>query len=156
MSNLFLPGFWPHAALCVGGDLPILEAKKDGVKFRPLSETLTVDAFLILRPKIAQDLIDSALERARTHEGKLYDFVFDFSAADRLVCSEVIYRAYNGVDDISFELIQRSGRMCLPAEELLKQAMENGWFDLLLCYGVKDDELLSGEEAQAVVIDTLE
>jgi len=53
MSNLFLPGFWPHSALWLGAeDADILEAKKDGVLLRTIEDTLQVDAFIVLRPKL--------------------------------------------------------------------------------------------------------
>ncbi len=150
MSNLFLPGFWPHAALYLG-DGETLEAKKDGVKFRELSETLEVDAFLVLRSNLASAHIQEALARARTHAGKLYDFVFDFSKSDRLVCTEVVYRGYDGIAGVSFSLIRQSGRHCLPAEELIRQSLAEGWFSPRLCYGVEGDDFFENDEAQAVI-----
>ena len=148
MSNLFLPGFWPHGALYIGrpeerrargiedvfdgfqhsgeGSVNILEAKKDGVLLRPLEETLQVDAFTILRPKLSEAQITQALSRGLSHAGKLYDFIFDFSAADRMVCTEVIYRAFHGTGKIAFELSRKAGRSCLSAEDLLNQAIANG------------------------------
>ena len=149
MSNLFLPGFWPHSALWLGApDADILEAKKDGVLLREIEDTLQVDSFIVLRSKLTQAQIETALTRARTHSGKLYDFVFDFRTSDRLVCTEVIYRTYHGIGDIEFDLIVQAGRHCLTAEELINQGLSKGWFELVALYGVGGDELLYGAPAK--------
>ncbi|MBT8037708.1 MAG: hypothetical protein KJO21_09205 [Verrucomicrobiae bacterium] len=156
MSNLFLPGFWPHAALYLGSqhewdDLGLqsqgvgpqggrfLEAKKDGVMFRPIRETLEVDAFMVLRPKLEAEQLAEALMRAISHEGKLYDFMFDFRKADRLACTEVVYRSYHGIGPVSFELERHSGRSCLSAEDLIAQALGSGQFVKIADYGVDED-----------------
>ena len=93
LSNLFLPGYWPHAALFVGrpedrerlgieidpdkaerwsGDRCVLEALKDGVRFRPLEETASVDALAVLRPRLSNEELVRGLSRVVEHEGKLY------------------------------------------------------------------------------------
>ena len=154
MSNLFLPGFWPHAALYLGEGW-FLEAKKDGVKVRPLRETLEVDAFLVLRPQLEEREIKEALTAALSHEGKLYDFAFDFTRSDRLVCTEVVYRTYHGREPIGFDLVSQSGRLCLPAEELIGQALKSGSFQLVSAYGIQDDYFVDGEEAIAQVEQSL-
>ncbi len=148
MSNLFLPGFWPHSALWLGaGDADILEAKKDGVRLRQIKETLQVDAFVLLRPKLKPEQIQAALATARSHAGKLYDFVFDFSTSDRLVCTEVIYRTYHGIGPVNFDLVLEAGRHCLSAEELINQGVTQGWFEVVALYGVKGNTLLYADEA---------
>ena len=138
-----------------GGNISVLEAKKDGVLYRELCETLAVDAFLVLRPVISNKELKEVLEKAFTHEGKLYDFVFDFRTADRLVCTEVVYRAYHGVGRFSFELSQRSGRHCLSAEDVIRQGLEKGMFEVLMCFGVEDDTLRHGEHAHSRVMASL-
>lgn len=172
LSNLFLPGYWPHGALYIGsveereamslevcdaskGKISVLEAKKDGVLFRALEETLAVDAFVILRPQLEAHYLREALERAISHEGKLYDFVFDFRNADRLVCTEVIYRAYHGVGTLEFELIHRSGRHCLSAEDFLRQSLQKNYFEVVLCFGIEDDEIRFGQLAQSRLLASL-
>ena len=73
-TNLFLPGFWPHGSLYIGTEsqretlcvamdkdrLPraadpvcVLEARKDGVLFRHLDDTLSVDCAVVIRPKLS-------------------------------------------------------------------------------------------------------
>ena len=149
MSNLFLPGFWPHSALWLGAeDADILEAKKDGVLLRNVAETLQVDAFVVLRPNLTEAQLEDALQRARSHTGKLYDFVFDFSTADRLVCTEVIYRTYHGIGAFNFDLVLQAGRHCLSAEELINQGVAAAWFDVVAIYGVGGDAFLQGGEAK--------
>ncbi|MDA0767222.1 MAG: YiiX/YebB-like N1pC/P60 family cysteine hydrolase, partial [Verrucomicrobia bacterium] len=169
LSNLFLPGFWPHAALYIGsleerealgvaveegrrarsgGVVRFLESKKDGVLFRPLEETLAVDAFTVLRPRLGAGVLAGVLGKALSHEGKLYDFLFDFRAADRLACTELVYRSFHGVEGAAFWLSERAGRLCLSAEDLLDQALGGGVFEVLALYGVGEDRLWTGEEAR--------
>jgi hypothetical protein len=168
LSNLFLPGFWPHAAFYVGSgeeraDLGVccdceiessvrfLEAKKDGVKLRPPEDTLRVDAFTVLRPTLAQAQRAEAVSRGLTHAGKLYDFIFDFGAADRLACTELVYRSYHSVGEVAFELQQHAGRHCLSAEDLLNQAVGRGWFEPVLVFGVRGDEWVEGAQARTIL-----
>ena len=138
MSNLFLPGYWPHASLYVGppGAREVLEARKDGVLFRTLDDTLAVDATVVIRPDLTPEQIARGLAQAITHEGKLYDFDFDFFRADRLVCTEVVYRAYDGIGDLHFELTRRTGRLTLSAQDLVKMAVENRGFRPVALFGV--------------------
>ena len=158
LTNLFMPGFWPHAAFYVGtptqreklqvrvpedkmslwGEgICTLEALKDGVRFRPLAETLAVDFFVVLRPQIASASVREAIERGSKHEGKMYNFDFDFFSSDRLVCTEVIYRAYDGVDGIEFPLAERAGRKTLSAEDLLDYALDTPFFEPVAIFGTE-------------------
>lgn len=151
LSNLFLPGFWPHAALYVGklgnGKGEVVEAKKDGVRLRELTETLSVDSFLILRAKLGRPTRDCAAERALTHVGKLYDFAFDFRQAHRLACTAVVYRAWHGQAGVTFELGEQSGRMCLSAEDLITQALESEKFEIVAYFGPECSEVSKGSAA---------
>ncbi|MEM8993930.1 MAG: YiiX/YebB-like N1pC/P60 family cysteine hydrolase, partial [Acidobacteriota bacterium] len=172
LTNLFLPGYWPHAALYVGGEAerrrlgvaldarrgrlwsgPVrtLEALKDGVRFRPLEETLGVDAVAVIRPRVSEALIAEALSRAAQHEGKGYNFDFDFFRSDRLVCTEVIYRAYDGVGQLSLPMRERAGRPTLSAEDLLDLALDGAGFDVVALFGAPDapDVLRLGADAVA-------
>ena len=178
MSNLFLPGFWPHGALYIGDpeirrqrgiddvsdgykhstadDINILEAKKDGVLLRPIEETLQVDAFVVLRPKLTEAQINEALSKGLSHAGKLYDFIFNFATSDRLVCTEVIYRAYHGIGPIDFSLSTKAGRKCLSAEDFLNQAIENDWFEIAMLYGVEGDSWTEPDTLKLALAKTFE
>lgn len=149
LSNAFLPGFWPHAALYVGTaeDLErlglledkfvrdmigefrkpaadgyehrVIEALSEGVVFSSLEEATLADSIAVLRPRLLQDRVKHALSSAFSHHGKPYDFEFDFFTTDKLVCTELVYRCYDGA--IQFGLVDVLGRRTLPAIEIVKK-----------------------------------
>ena len=167
VGNAFLPGFWSHAALYVGrvedlrrlgiadhptvqahlpaylastsdgSDRTVIEALSEGVLFSSLAESLHADHVAVLRPNLSERQIAQAIVDAFEYHGRPYDFEFDFATADKLVCTEVVYRAYQGMLD--FDLVRIMGRNTLPAAEIARKfARERGdprrELDLLLYY----------------------
>jgi len=167
VSNAFLPGYWPHAALYIGTPadlqklglhhdprvqahwpayvkqdakghaLVVLESISEGVVFTSLEYSVGgADSVALLRPRLTQDQKREAIARAFTHAGKPYDFEFDFFSSDKLVCTELVYRAYDG--PIRFPLKDIMGTRTLPAIELVRKfAGERGkpdaQFELVCC-----------------------
>lgn len=169
LSNWFLPGHWPHGSLFVGtaaerGEIGVrlaaavarrvpegpvfLEAKKDGVKFRPVEETLAVDAVVVLRLPLGPSERGEALGRAMAHEGKLYDFAFDFRKSDCLACTEVIYRGFHGVGPLEFRLVELGGKHCLPAIELARQMLDASAEVVALCH-LGESGRFEGDQARS-------
>jgi len=177
LTNLFLPGVWPHAALYIGTpaqrsalgiELPegvpddeteykcTFEALKDGVKLRAITETLAVDYFVVLRPALSQTAIKQGLERVLVHNGKQYNFDFDFFRSDRLVCTEVVFRAFDGLDDLHLPLQERGGRQTVSAEDFLDMAVDTEKFSVLGIFGYPEGEssMISGERALVETINS--
>jgi permuted papain-like amidase YaeF/Yiix C92 family enzyme len=182
MSNAFLPGFWPHSALYIGtiddlkrlgiADHPevrarlveylkkapddephtVLESVSEGVVFNSITESMHADYVAVLRPRLTDAQVAQAIVKAFSHQGKPYDFEFDFFTSDKLVCTELVYRSYEGL--IHFDLIRVMGRDTLPALEIAKKfAKERGTeqrqFDLVLFVdgdGVSRSARLASEE----------
>ncbi len=181
LTNYFLPGYWPHAALYLGqGEQLIelgiaehvnikprwlrllecdmheprrvLEAMKDGVWVRSLKSPFDSDALAVIRPRLPTADIAEALSRGMFHEGKPYDFDFDFTRSDRLVCTEVVYRSYEGVGGIRFQLKRRTGRLTLAAEDLLQMALDREWFEPLAAYCPQHHQVLqTGADADQLI-----
>ena len=146
LSNAFLPGFWPHSAMYIGtpddlralgiADHPevkrrwteyarlapdgephtILESVSEGVIFNSAGESMHADHVAVLRPRLSREQIAQAIVRAFSHQGKPYDFEFDFFTSDKLVCTELLYRSYEGM--LHFDLVHIMGRDTLPALEI--------------------------------------
>ena len=128
ISNTLLPGFWPHAALYLGSyeellelgvtadpgtisafqgqnerghQFAVVEAIGEGVIYTSLEQSVgEADAVAVLRPLLSDEELRDALSRALRHWGKEYDFDFDFTTTDRLVCTELIFRTYDGILEI--------------------------------------------------------
>ncbi|MBW3599521.1 MAG: hypothetical protein KY475_19890 [Planctomycetes bacterium] len=179
LTNYFLPGFWPHAALYLGdaaaleelkvheqdharqrwskllhvaGEGPwcVLESMKDGVQFRSLSSPFGSDSIVVLRPQLSREQIAQGLARVMAHEGKPYDFDFDFRRSDRLVCTEVVYRAYDGLGDMQFPLTRRAGRPTLSGSDLIGLGIERKRLDPIAVF-VPGAELITGDGVDAVL-----
>lgn len=153
LSNGFLPGFWPHMALYVGtveelerrglGTHPfvqqhleryrqpdrsgherrVIEAVASGVIFSSLEEMASADHVAVLRPRVSEARKNAAIARAFSHYGKPYDFDFDFFSTDKLVCTELIYRAYDEFiagERVGFPLVRILGRDTLPPDEAVR------------------------------------
>lgn len=163
ITNYFLPGFWPHAAFYIGqtdqlqqmgmAEHPngqprwrrllecdsncngrVVEALKDGVRIRSLSSPFAADAISVIRPKLPTEGIKEAITRALFHDGKPYDFDFDLTRSDRLVCTEVVYRSFEGLSGVSFSLTERAGRKTLAAKDLLQMAIDGQHFEVVAAF----------------------
>lgn len=155
LTNYFLPGFWPHVAMYVGEE-QVVESLKDGVHQRTMDSPFENDAVAVIRPRLDSHCIGEAIDRARTHLGKPYDFDFDFTRADRMVCTEVVYRSYEGIGGFQFDLVKRAGRQTLSAEDLLGLALADRQFDIVGVYCAKfGDSLLGGNSARVVLEQTV-
>ncbi|MFK8114399.1 MAG: YiiX/YebB-like N1pC/P60 family cysteine hydrolase [Rubripirellula sp.] len=155
VTNYFLPGYWPHAAMYIGGQR-VVESLKDGVRERTMDSPFGNDAVAVIRPRLEQSLIAEAIERSRTHLGKPYDFDFDFTRADRMVCTEVVYRSYEGLGGLSFALTRRAGRETLSAEDLLGLALCGEQFDQVAVFCAKfSEDLLEGDSMSKVLRQTM-
>ncbi len=123
LSNTFLPGFWGHAAMYLGSRDEILkelgpdsmleaalesydgkdqdgkpfmaiEAIGEGVRLSSLEFALHANLVAVLRPKLSPEEKRKAVVRAMKMLGTPYDFAFDLSSQDKIICTELVYRAY--------------------------------------------------------------
>ena len=172
LSNIGIPGFWPHAVLYVGtpderrhafadpdvaawvrargqpdGDFEALlawthptayaralahdggtarralEAISEGVAFTTLEHAAGADHVAALRPRLPAVERAAALLRAFGYAGRPYDFNFDFRTDATLVCSELVYKAYEpgpGRSGLRLPLVEVLGRPVLPPSEIVR------------------------------------
>jgi hypothetical protein len=102
----------------------IIEAIGEGVSFKSLEHSAACDSLVVLRPRLPKTERALALLRAVRYAGRPYDFNFDFSTDSELVCTELVYKAYEpsaGCTGLKFPLVEMLGRKVTPANELAKQ-----------------------------------
>jgi len=101
----------------------VLEAMSEGVCFTTLEHSAAADSVVILRPKLSKKEKASAVLRAFQYSGRPYDFNFDFLTDSALVCTELVYKAYEpggGIKGLRFPLSEMLGRKLLPANEIAR------------------------------------
>ena len=115
-----------------------------------------MDAFVLIRPNFSKLEKKEAILRAIEHAGKGYNFDFDFFRSDQLVCTDVIYRAYDGIGGINIPLQERIGRKTLSAEDLLDLTLESDWAEPIAIFGVGDNKstLQTGDKVRKILRDS--
>ena len=102
----------------------IIEAISEGVSFTTLEHSADCDSLAVLRPRLSKAQKAQALVRAFHYAGRPYDFNFDFATDSELVCTELVYKAYEPSSDfrgLTFPLVEMLGRKVTPANEIAKQ-----------------------------------
>ena len=99
--------------------MTVIESVSEGVIFNSLTHSMHADHVAVLRPRVTDAERAEAIIRAFTHQGKPYDYEFDFFTSDKLVCTELVYRAYQGA--IHLNLVPVMGRDTLPAIEFVRK-----------------------------------
>ena len=107
------------------GRLPrVIEAISEGVVFTTVEHTADADSLVVLRPRVSKPTKARAIQRAFHYSGRPYDFNFDFRTDDSLVCTELIYKAYepvNGMGGLRLPLTDVLGRPVTPANAIARQ-----------------------------------
>lgn len=93
----------------------VVEAIAPGVSFTTLEHSASADSMVVLRPNLPRREIARAILRAFHYSGRPYDFNFDFRTDSELVCSELIYKAYEPAGD--------SPGLSLPLTEVLERPL---------------------------------
>ncbi|MEE9563045.1 MAG: YiiX/YebB-like N1pC/P60 family cysteine hydrolase [Thermoanaerobaculia bacterium] len=152
LTDLFIPGHFGHVAIWMGTyqelkqlgiweheifaedrykayremvrkGHSVLEALRTGVELNTLEEFLNVDDLAVLRPVyLDQEEIPDTLIRAFRQVGKAYDFNFEVETTDKIVCSELAYHVYPGVD---WQTDQQLGRFTISPDHVASEALRD-------------------------------
>lgn len=104
-----------------GRQADLIESVAEGIKFSNLEYILDthINRLLVLRPQLSSKQRTLYLARVFSYLGQEYDFRFDFADASRQVCTEVVYRALNGINGIDMPLTWHAGHLTLSADDLI-------------------------------------
>lgn len=99
----------------------IIEAVGDGVCINPLAHIAKVDYFAAVRPQLSREDVFKSLLMAFDYLGFPYDYLFDFSNDDELVCSELVWIVFSPYGDkkgVHFLMRKRNGHDFLFPNDL--------------------------------------
>ena len=115
-----------HPGFDDGGDIRVIEALDAGVIFNSIETSLDADGAAVFRPMVSRLEKAKAIYASFLYTGQPYDFHFDFDSDNALVCSELIYKAYQPSADqtgLEFPLYRAVGNKMLTPSEIAR------WYD---------------------------
>ena len=105
----------------------VIEAISEGVSFTTLEHSADADSLVTLRPRVPKPEVARAILRSFRYSGRPYDFNFDFQTDATLVCTELVYKAYepgDGYRGVRLQLEEMVGRTAIPANSIARQFHE--------------------------------
>lgn len=119
------PSIVPHQKAIEKGQ-SILESDRSGTHLKSLRKFMNVDEFAILRINSVKSYTQFEVERAYkialSQLGKVYDFNFDVETTDKIVCSELLYQAYQ---DIHWPTQAYLGRVTITPDNVTSLGLYN-------------------------------
>lgn len=106
----------------------VLEAIGKGVVFTSIEFSAACDSLAVLRPRLPKKDKARALFRAFQYYGRPYDYNFDFLSENSLVCTELIYKAYQPgthSNGLQLPLEKCMGRLVTPANAFAREYSRN-------------------------------
>ncbi len=157
LTDSMIPGHWGHAAIWIGteqelkaiglwghplvtryheqikrGEL-VAESLRTGTTLSSLSHFLNIDDLGVLRSRepLTDDEMRETIILALRQIGKAYDFNFDVETTDKIVCSQLVYLAY---DKIKWPTESVVGRYTISPDNIAVKALDGGALKLELFY----------------------
>ncbi len=135
-----------------------LEAIAEGVTLNTAEHSIGhCDYAAVLRPKLPKKLIVKAVERAFAKHGKPYDYDFDFRKNSALVCSGLIYQAYQKDSEfagLNFTTANIAGNIVMPpnliAEKYQNDKAKVKELDLIIFYDSNDQTAFRSTEEEFI------
>ena len=164
LTDSMIPGHWGHAAVWVGteqelraidlwshplvaryheqikrGEL-VAESLRTGTTLSTMSHFMNIDDLGVIRsrqPLTDEEMRDTIILALR-QIGKAYDFNFDVETTDKIVCSQLVYLAYNKINWPTESVV---GRYTISPDNIAVKALNDGPFELVMFY--HDGELVT-------------
>ncbi len=150
LTDKFIPGHYGHVALYLGtkkqleelgmwnhpdiipyqeqieNGYTILESVRSGVRLNTIKDFMNIDEFTIVRKlngleSTAQ--VSEQITRGMDQMGKSYDFNFDISTLDKIVCSELVYIVFGHVN---WPTRYRVGRATVTPDDIAEVLFQKG------------------------------
>lgn len=150
LTDKFIPGHYGHVALYLGtkkqleeigmwnhpdiipyqeqieNGRTILEAVRSGVRLNTIKDFMNIDEFTVVRKLNgleSSEQIAEQITRGLDQIGKDYDFNFDISTLDKIVCSELIYVVFGHVN---WPTRYRVGRATVTPDDIAEVLFQKG------------------------------
>lgn len=156
LTDKMIPGHWGHAAIWIGTQRElealgiwehplvqkyhqkiinaesIVEALRSGVEMNSLEHFMNIDDIAVIRDpgRTKQQTVKRILRTLR-QVGKEYDFNFNVETTDKIVCSQLVYIAYN---DITWPTEKVIGRYTISPDNIAYKATNSGSLQLVAFY----------------------
>lgn len=100
----------------------VIESKRPGVILMSLEGSANADSLGVLRvKKLDLEKQFKIVTQALDHFGKPYDFDFNFVTDNAMVCSELVYKAYQDISELSIEPQEFNGRLIVSPNQFAEK-----------------------------------